>query len=35
MTTWSGPAIPFAVNAVKEFETSLRKPKAEPKPAAA
>lgn len=35
MTTWSGPAIPFAVNAVKEFETGLRKPKAEPKPAAA
>jgi hypothetical protein len=35
MTTWSGPAIPFAVNAVKEFEAGLRKPKAEPKPAAA
>ncbi|HET6575271.1 MAG TPA: Rad52/Rad22 family DNA repair protein [Fimbriiglobus sp.] len=27
MTTWSGPAIPFAVNAVKEFEACLRKPK--------
>jgi hypothetical protein len=35
MTTWSGPAIPFAVNAVKEFEAGLRKPKSEPKPAAA
>ena len=35
MTTWSGPAIPFASNAVKEFEAKLRRPKAEPKPAAA
>lgn len=35
MSTWSGPAIPFAVNAVKEFEAGLRKSKAEPKPAAA
>jgi hypothetical protein len=35
MTTWSGPAIPFAVDAVKGFEANLRKPKAEPKPAAA
>lgn len=35
MTAWSGPAIPFAVNAVKEFEAGLRKPKGEPKPAAA
>jgi hypothetical protein len=35
MTTWSGPAIPFAVNAVKEFEAGLRKTKVEPKPAAA
>ena len=35
MTDWSGPAIPFAVDAVKEFETDLRTPKAEPQSAAA
>jgi hypothetical protein len=35
ITTWSGPAIPFAVEAVKEFEANLRKPKVEQKQAAA
>ena len=34
ITSWSGHAIPFAVTAVKEFESQLRSPKAEPKTAA-
>jgi hypothetical protein len=35
ITTWAGPAIPFAVNTVKEFEARLQKPPAERKQAAA
>ncbi len=35
ITTWSGSAIPFAVEAVKEFEANLRKPKVEQKQTAA
>jgi hypothetical protein len=34
MAEWSGPAIPFAVDAVKEFEQSLRAGKSEARPAA-
>jgi hypothetical protein len=34
ITTWSGPAISLAVDAVKEFEANLRKPKVEQKQAA-
>ena len=34
MTDWSGPAIPFAVDAVKEFEQSARQAKPEPRTAA-
>jgi hypothetical protein len=34
MTDWSGPAIPFAVEAVKAFEQAARGPKAEARPAA-
>ena len=34
MTDWTGPAIPFAVDAVKEFEQSARQVKAEPRTAA-
>lgn len=34
MTDWTGPAIPFAVDAVKEFEQSARQVKAEPLTAA-
>lgn len=34
MTEWAGPAIPFAVDAVKEFEQSLRAGRAEPRNAA-
>jgi len=34
MTSWSGPAIPFAVTAVKDFETQLRAAKVESKSAA-
>jgi len=34
MTEWTGPAIPFAADAVKEFEQSLRASKAEPRNAA-
>jgi hypothetical protein len=30
MNDWNGPAIPFAVDAVKEFELTLRKPEARP-----
>ena len=29
MSDWAGPAIPFAVDAVKQFEQSIRQPKAE------
>jgi len=35
MTEWGEPAIALAVEVVKEFEQSLRTPKAEPRPAAA
>ena len=35
MTAWTGPAIPFAVDAVKEFEAGLRSSNAESKSAAA
>ena len=31
ITTWDGPAIPFAVDAVKTFEANLRHPKSDPK----
>src|SRR5262249_46259953 len=31
MTEWTGPAIPFAVEAVKEFEQSLRGNRSEPR----
>jgi hypothetical protein len=34
MSEWTGPAIPFAVDAVKEFEQSIRQSKAEPRNAA-
>jgi hypothetical protein len=34
ISAWSGPAIPFAVEAVKEFDASLRGPKADAKQAA-
>ncbi|MBX9579530.1 MAG: hypothetical protein K2X87_04410 [Gemmataceae bacterium] len=34
MTEWSGPAIPFAVDAVKAFDQAARAPKAEARPAA-
>jgi hypothetical protein len=34
MTEWDGPAIQLAVDAVKEFEQTLRTPKAEPRTAA-
>jgi hypothetical protein len=34
MNDWSGQAIPFAVDVVKEFEQSLRQPKSEPRNAA-
>jgi hypothetical protein len=34
ITGWSGPAIPFAAEAVKQFESRLRAPKAEPRSAA-
>jgi hypothetical protein len=34
MTEWAGPAIQMAVDAVKEFEQSLRTPQAEPRTAA-
>lgn len=34
MTDWTGPAIPFAVDAVKEFEHSVRATKSEPRTAA-
>jgi hypothetical protein len=34
MSDWNGPAIPFAVDAVKEFEQSVRHAKAEPRNAA-
>ena len=34
MTDWTGPAIPFAVEAVKEFDQSLRAGKGEPRSAA-
>ena len=30
MAEWNGPAIPFAVDAVKEFELTLKKPEARP-----
>lgn len=30
LAQWSGPAIQFAVDAVKEYEAEIRKPKAEP-----
>lgn len=35
MTEWTEPAVALAVEVVKEFEQSLRTPKAEPRPAAA
>lgn len=34
MSDWNGPAIPFAVDAVKEFEQSMRQTKTEARPAA-
>lgn len=34
LTDWTGPAIPFAVDAVKEFEKGLRAEKPEPRTAA-
>jgi hypothetical protein len=34
MSDWAGPAIPFAVDAVKEFEQSVRQTKSEPRTAA-
>jgi hypothetical protein len=34
LSDWTGPAIPFAVDAVKEFEQSLRQSKPEPRNAA-
>jgi hypothetical protein len=34
MSDWVGPAIPFAVEAVKEFEQSVRQAKTEPRTAA-
>jgi hypothetical protein len=34
MTEWAGPAIQMAVDAVKEFEHSVRQPKSEPRTAA-
>jgi Rad52/22 family double-strand break repair protein len=34
LTDWTGPAIPFAVDAVKEFEKGLRTEKPEPRTAA-
>ena len=34
MSDWSGPAIPFAAEAVKEFEQTIRQSKAEPRSAA-
>lgn len=34
MTEWAGPAIPFAVEIVKEFDQSVRKSKGEPRTAA-
>jgi hypothetical protein len=34
MSDWNGPAIPFAVDAVKEFEQSVRQGKTEARPAA-
>ena len=34
LNEWSGPAIPFAVEAVKEFEQTVRQSKAEPRTAA-
>jgi len=34
MTDWTGPAIPFAVDAVKEFEQNVRASKSEPRTAA-
>jgi len=34
MTDWIGPAIPFAVDAVKEFEQNVRASKSEPRTAA-
>jgi hypothetical protein len=34
MSDWTGPAIPFAVDAVKEFEHTVRNGKAEPRTAA-
>jgi hypothetical protein len=34
MSDWAGPAIPFAVEAVKEFEHTVRQPKTEPRTAA-
>jgi len=34
MTDWTGPAIPFAVDIVKEFEQSVRSSKSEPRTAA-
>lgn len=34
MIEWSGPAIPFAVDAVKEFEQTVRQAKSEPRTAA-
>ena len=34
LSDWSGPALPFAVDAVKEFEQSARQPKTEPRTAA-
>lgn len=35
ITTWAGPAIPFAVDAVKAFEAQARGPKSAARPAAA
>jgi hypothetical protein len=34
LTDWTGPAIPFAVEAVKEFEQTVRGGKPEPRTAA-
>lgn len=34
MSDWSGPALPFAVDAVKEFEQNVRQAKPEPRTAA-
>jgi len=34
MSDWTGPALPFAVNAVKEFEQTARQGKSEPRTAA-